>query len=184
VGGKVQKEFLNIEMSEAAKIKQHFETTLKGVREEFDEHLESINDNTNEVQANYEYISKIEVKMHKLTSRLDQLESWMSRFTGIAVSEEEDPRIDLNEKEKRVFLILYTATDTELVTYEHIAKSLGENDFLIRGYITNMLEKGIPIQKRYVERQVYLNLDTNFKEKQAKHNLLGISQTTVKEFLR
>ena len=45
-----------------------------------------------------------------------------------------------------------------------------------------MLEKGVPIRKQYLDRQVFLSLDNEFKERQAKHNILGINQKTVKEF--
>ncbi len=175
--------FFDTEVSGEEKLRQLFEATLKGVREEFDDHLESINDNTNEIQANYEYISKIDEKLERMEKKLSQLESWMARLTGVSVPEEEERRIFLTEKEKKVFLILYTASEEERVTYAKIAESIGENEFLIRGYVTNMLEKGVPIQKRYFERQVYISLDNDFREKQAKSNILGISQTTVKEFL-
>ncbi len=182
LGGNVSKSFFQTDLSEIEKIKQEFEAALKGIKEEFDEHRESINDNTNETQANYEYLSKIDEKLNKLTERLDQVESWVSRLTGVSIKEEEEEiKITLSDKEKRVFLILYTSSQP--VTYEQIGRSINENDFLVRGYLTNMLEKGIPIHKRYIDRQVYLSLDKGFKEKQAKQNILGINQTTVKEFL-
>jgi len=181
----VTKTFFKTELSDAEKFRHLFETTIKGIREEFDDHLESINDNTNETQANYEYISKVDDKLNKITERLDQIENWMSRLTGVAIKEEDDEiRISLSEKEKKVLLILYTASENHPVTYQDIANSLNENEFLIRGYVTNILEKGVPVQKRYVDRQVFLSVNREFKEKQAKHNVLGINQTTVKEFLR
>lgn len=176
--------FFKEELSETEKFKQHFETTLKGIREEFDDHLETINDNTIETQANYEYVVKVDEKLNKLTDRFDQMESWISRLTGVSIKEEEDDiNIALTEPEKRVFLILYTAADTELITYEKLAESLSENQFVVRGYITNILEKGVPVRKQYVNGQVLLSLDPNFKEKQAKRNILGINQRTVKEFM-
>ncbi len=177
------KNFFDTEVSGEEKLKQVLDATLKGIREEFDDHLESINDNTNEIQANYEYISKIDEKLEKMKKQLDQLESWMSRMTGVSVTEEEERRIFLTENEKRVFLILYTASEEDRITYGKMAEDLNENEFLVRGYVTNLLEKGVPIQKRYSERQVYLSLDREFREKQAKNNIVGLSQTTVKEFL-
>ncbi|MBS3132861.1 hypothetical protein J4470_01870 [Candidatus Woesearchaeota archaeon] len=182
-GGMVAKAFFETEVSETEKLRQLFEATLKGIREEFEDHLESINDNTNETQANYEYISKVDEKLNKLIERFDQMESWISRLTGVAIKEEEEEtKITLSEQEKRVFLVIYTASEKEPVTYEKLAESLGENDFIIRGYVTNMLEKGVPIRKQYLDRQVFLSLDNEFKERQAKHNILGINQKTVKEF--
>lgn len=183
LGGIVTEIFLNSGVSEREKLKQLFETTLKGIREEFDDHRETINDNTNEIQANYEYSSRIDEKLNKLLERLDNMESWMSRLTGLTVKEDDAPVIELTEHEKKVFLILYTASEEHPVTYGQIAEYLGDNDLVVRGYVTNLLEKGIPIQKLHVDRQVYLTLDHEFREKQAKRNILGINQRTVKEFL-
>jgi DNA-binding CsgD family transcriptional regulator len=177
----LEKNFFDNDSSEVEKLKNCFETTLKGVREEFDDHLESINDNTNEIQANYEYITKIDEKLAKLSERLGQIELLVARMAGVSVREEEDQPIMLNEKEKSVFLIIYTSSKP--VTYSEIAGALNENEFIVRGYVTNMLEKGVPVQKRYVDNQVYLLLENSFKEKQAKLNLVGIRQKTVKEFL-
>ncbi len=178
----MEKQLFDKDNSELDKIKVTFDTTLKGIREEFDDHLESINDNTNEIQANYEYIMRLDEKLNKFNEKLEQLESWMARIAGIPIKEEEEQPILLDEKEKSVFLIVYTAS--EPVTYSYIAKSLNENEFLVRGYVTNMLEKGVPIQKRYMDNQVFLALDKQFKERQAKENVIGISQRTVKEFLK
>ena len=69
------------------------------------------------------------------------------------------------------------------MTYRSVSEALGENEFIARGYVTNMMEKGIPVRKEYRGRQVYLSLDKEFRERQAKHNVAGISQTTVREFL-
>lgn len=177
--------FLNTHLSEVDKLRQLFDTTVKGIREEFDDHLESINDNTNEAQANYEYIAAVDDKLNRVVQRLEQLEAWMSRLTGIPLKEETElPQIELSDKEKKIFLVLYTASEKQPITYEDIALSLSENDFVIRGYITNMLEKGVPIRKHFADNKVQLSLDREFKEKQAKHNILCINQKTVQEFLQ
>ena len=43
---------------------------------------------------------------------------------------------------------------------------------LLREYITNLLEKGIPIQKIYKNTRPYIFLDPKFKNLQAKQNIL------------
>ena len=47
---------------------------------------------------------------------------------------------------------------------------------LARQYITNLLEKGIPIQKKYIKQRPYIYLDQKFKNLQAKKNILKIEQ--------
>lgn len=164
-------------------LKQRFEAALKGIREEFDDHLETINDNTNEIEANYEVLCKLEAKVDKVQEQLEQLQLAMARFMGTPSQHDEPAGIELDEREKDVFLILYTAADEKPLTYREIAAALKESEFLVRGYITNMIEKGVPIAKRYVNDSAYISLDKSFKDRQAKENVVRLSQKTVREFV-
>ncbi len=170
--------------SEIAKVKQHLDAAFKGIREEFDEHLESINDNTNEVQANYEYICRLDTKIDRLAEKLDELTSRLSTVIPLSHYDDDEPlvpKIELTQKEKEVFLILY-ASEEKPLTYKDIARIMGDSDLLISGYITNLIEKGIPVMKKYLGHSAYLMLDRRFREMQAKNNMLAINQTTVKQF--
>ncbi len=168
--------------SEIAKVRQQLDAALKGIREEFDEHRDSINDNTNEVQANYEYLCRIDAKIEKLAERMDELQMKLSTIIPMpAFEEEQNARIELSEKEKEVFMIMY-ASEEKALTYRDVARIMDESDFLVSGYITNLIEKGIPIIKKYMGHTAYLLLDKRFRDLQAKNNVLNINQTTVKQF--
>ncbi len=180
----MERSFFKTDISEAERLNQKLDAALKGIREEFDEHRESINDNTNEMQANYEYISRVDEKISKVEEQLSQLQNWLSRVAGLPQFETQQKEIELTEKEKEVFLILYTASDEKPLSYQQIAEATEESDFLVKGYVTNMIEKGVPIQKRYVDGKVYLSLEQDFKELQAKNKIVKLSQKTVSEFLR
>lgn len=177
---------LNIAGSEASAVealRQRFDAALKGLREEFDDHRESINDNTNEIEANYELLHKLESKVDRLEAQLEQLQLSLSQLLGSSPQQQLSASpIDLDEREKEVFLILYTAADERPLTYRDVASALKESEFLVRGYITNMIEKGVPIAKRYVNDVAYVSLDSSFKDRQAKENIVRISQRTVREF--
>ncbi len=43
------------------------------IKEEFEDHLTAINQNTTEIQANYGYLSEIDEKIEKICQRLDQI---------------------------------------------------------------------------------------------------------------
>ncbi|MBN2454770.1 hypothetical protein JXB11_04450 [Candidatus Woesearchaeota archaeon] len=161
------------------KLKEDFTSALQGIREEFDDHLESINDNTNEIQANYEYLCRLDAKIDRLSDQIASMKSLLSRFTGMPAENESRKEISLTEKEKEVFLILYTASNERPITYSDISKPLRESDFLVRSYITNLIEKGVPIRKQYLQGKTYLFLDNAFREQQAKTNLLRINQMTL-----
>ena len=170
-------------MSEFSDLKRTLDSSVRKINEELQDHLQSINDNTNEIQANYEHSFRLDERLKKIQKRLDRIEAIMSKFAGISVEAEETPGIELNDYEKKIFLILYTASERKPVSYDQIAQWLGGDELLIRGHVTNMLEKGLPVHKRHSDGCVYLSLDREFREKQAKHNVLRISQKTVREFL-
>lgn len=154
---------------------------LSQIQEEFEDHLSAINDNTNEIQANFEYIQRLEAKIDKMNERLDQVQLILKRLTGIDIKKEHPfQNIDLTKEEKDVFLILYTQEEIRgCITYMDISKKLGISEELAKGYITNMIEKGVPIIKRYINRKAYINIDPEFKEIQAKENILNINQRQI-----
>jgi uncharacterized coiled-coil DUF342 family protein len=153
------------------------------LKEELTEHLDSINENTNEIQANYEYLCRLDSKIEKLNEKFEEL-MLMLKHLGIKPQQETvSIRAELSEKEKDIFLVLYTASEQKPLTYADIAQIIKEEEYLTAGYITNLIEKGIPIIKRYINKTVYLALDKEFRDLQAKNNLLKISQTTVRQFV-
>ncbi len=174
--------FAGSESSAIDGMRQRFEAALKGVREEFDDHRESINDNTNEIEANYELLCKLESKVDRLQEQFEHLHISLSKILGNSSLPKDAEAIELDEREKDVFLVLYTAPNDNPLTYRDIAAALKESEFLVRGYITNMIEKGVPVNKRYVNDVAYVSLDCSFKDRQAKENIVKLSQRTVKEF--
>ncbi len=157
-------------------IKDKITLSISEIREEFDDHLEAINENTSEIQSNYEYLCALDSKITKLNERIDDVFSVLSKLTGKKLNknvsyEDIDP---LTTMEKNVFLNLYT--EDQPISYSDLAKKMNMSISLARQYITNLLEKGIPIQKKYVSQRPYIYLDQKFKNLQAKKNILKIEQ--------
>lgn len=154
------------------------------VREELNEHLDSINQNTNEISSNYEYMVELDYKLNKLSERLDQLQLFLEKKLGYkAVKGPQFEPKPLSNNEQDVFLVLYTLEEKKgAVAYIEIAKRTGLSEELVSQYITRMIEKNVPIIKRYVNNVPYLRLDPKFKLLQAKENILGLSQRTISNF--
>ena len=157
---------------------------LKDVKKEFIEHLQAINENTNEIQSNYEYLSEVENKINKLTERVDQIQLFLQSNTNFAVDRIENFEIKpLKRNEQYVFLVLYALEDEKgSVTYTDIARKTGFTESLVMDYITSIIEKGVPIIKRYINNRAYLKLDKEFKRLQTKENILMID-TAQKELI-
>lgn len=154
------------------------------VKEELDEHLDSINQNTNEISSNYEYLCEMDYKINKLSERIDQLQIFLENNLGFKV--EKKPKFEtkpLTNNEQDVFLVLYTLEEKKgAVSYSEIAKRTGLSEELIANYIMRMVEKNVPIIKRYVNNQPLLRLDPLFKRMQAKENIMGLNQKTIGSF--
>jgi hypothetical protein len=151
------------------------------IKHELDEHLDSINQNTNEISSNYEYLCEIDYKINKLSEKIGNIQIFMEENMGYKIAKKPKYEIKtLTNNEQDVFLVLYTLEEKKgAVTYLEIAKRTGLSEDLISGYITRMIEKNVPIIKRYVNNLPYLRLDPQFKRIQAKENILGLNQRTI-----
>ena len=144
------------------------------IRGEFDEHLQAINENTNEISASYEHICEIEEKLDRLSARVEQIQMYFE--SGDAPKSSNFEVKKLNRREQEVFLVMYTLEEEHgNVTYENIANRLGISIELAGSYVTALIEKGVPIIKRYINSKPYLKLDPDFKTLQTKENILQLS---------
>jgi len=157
---------------------------LNGIKEELNEHLDSINENTNEISSNYEYLCEMDFKLNKISERIDQMQIFLEEKFGFKAEKAQkfQPK-PLTNNEQDVFLVLYTLEEKKgAVSYPDIAKRTGLSEELISNYITRMIEKNVPIIKRYVNNQPYLRLDPQFKRLQAKENILKLNQKMISAF--
>ncbi|MBI4017128.1 MAG: hypothetical protein HY363_05560 [Candidatus Aenigmarchaeota archaeon] len=146
------------------------QSVLDQVREELDDHLQSINENTTEIQSNYGCILELERKMNALIERLDALE-WVVRGKQ---QKKNEPLRNISGKELVVFRAIYRLGMTHpFVAYRDIARKAGLTDVIVASLVTSLIEKGVPIVKRYEGSLVFLKLEESFREAQAKRNLVG-----------
>jgi len=148
-----------------------------GIKHELEEHLQAINENTNEITANYEYIGEIERKLDRLSERVDQIQMFLESKLAMPATQRNHFEVKrLNRMEQKVFLVIYTLEEEKSgVTYYDIAERLGISEHLAGTYVTSIIEKGVPILKRYINSKPYLRLEPEFKTLQAKENILQLS---------
>jgi len=156
---------------------------FKKVKSEFDEHLDTINQNTNEIQANYEFLCEIDSKLDKLCQRLDEVQMGsINQNSIVKITDLENPIGKLTKREQEVFMILYTNENKDL-TYSEISRRLGFKEDMVRNYVSGLSSKGIPILKKFVSNKIFLYLDPAFKDLQARKNVLEISENLAKLFV-
>ena len=137
------------------------------IRAALEEHVSAINDNSSEIQALFDYLHQVEVKVDKLSQRLDQVQ------LDDKPLEEKHHIASLNHIEKAIFLVLYTE-ETPL-SFEEIASKTELPVGLVPECVSSLVQKGIPLRRSYSNDQLFFTLDKQFKETQAKENVVNLS---------
>jgi len=143
------------------KMKREFEV----IRHALEEHLTGINENTSEIQALFDYLHELEIKIDKVTSRID----------GMQINNDVD-KVNLeplNHLEKKIFLVFYTE-DLPL-SYEEISARGRVPITIVPESVSSLIHKGIPLLRSFVNNRMFFRLSPSFKEAQAKENLVNLS---------
>lgn len=144
------------------KLKKGFEE----VRSNLEEHLNAINENSSEIQALFDYLQDLEVKIDKVTARLDQVQLEQ----GVDCKQEILP---LNNFEKQIFLTLYT--EELALTIKEISEKTKLPLSVVEENVASLCKKGIPLVRSFFNKRLFLQLNPDFKERQAKENLINLS---------
>jgi len=142
------------------------------IKQVLEEHLGAINDNTTEIQALFDYLHEVEVKVEKLNQRLDSVQLAFSDSPKISIT-------PLNQTEKKIFLVLYT--EEAPLSYGEIAVKANISKAIISEYVSSLGSKGIPLTRSFYNDQIFLKLEPRFKEMQAKENLVNLSLQSFME---
>lgn len=147
---------------------------LAETRLELDDHRESINQNTDEIQACYDYLAEIDAKLEKFSERLDMLQARLDPVP--------QHNISLSRREQEVFIHLYSEDDP--LHGLELARRLGFTEEMVSSHIQCMLQKGVPVLRSLVGGSVQYSLDLRFKDLQARRNVLNISPTLSQQVLQ
>ncbi len=153
------------------------------VKTEMDEHRESINANTNEIQTMYEYICKLESQIESMKERFDEM-SMFYATTGSPrdLKEEEYSLRSAEDNEKEAFLALYSSSEHHCALSD-LARRIGRDVDQTTTLFQSLANKGVPIKLYSVNNEKFLYLDPEFKGLQAKHNIMEISQSMAHEIM-
>ena len=158
--------------SDSAVFRQQISLVLDHMREELDDHRLAINENTTELSATNEFLNELNRRLDRLAERVDDL---TLAIKGVQ-SDKKFELQSLTGKEKEVFHALYILTETQpYVSYEQLARKTLLTKDMVMCHVTSMIQKGVPVLKRYDGSVVFLKLDQVFREVQAKKNIIGLN---------
>lgn len=154
--------------SKLEEIDKKIKSAFNSVKEEMDDHLTAINENTEELQEHKTHFSELELRFEKLQEKVDDIHMMLAELTA------KERGFSLTDSEKSVFMVLYSIEQTPL-SYSDIAIRTGLTELAVKAHIYSMISKGIPITERQIDGQSFFRLDKKFKELQAKENILKIA---------
>lgn len=148
-------------------IEERLRKNLILIRQDLSEHLSAINENTSELQSFFDYLQELEQKIEKLSQRIDQLQ--LQNY----LSKEKPYIIPLNATEKKIFLTLYT--EENFLNCLEISQKSDVPLSIIREHLASLIQKGIPLKRSFENSQTFYRLDPQFKEWQAKNNIINLN---------
>lgn len=152
---------------------------VQSIQEQLDDHLTAINENSNEIEGNYEFLCELEEKIEKLNSRIDELFCLVQNRQADRKLDTFAPQYDpkpLNRAEKEVFAAIYWLNETkEEFNYPQIAEKAKISEELARFYVTALITKGIPLKKHYVNGTVMIHIESSFRDVQRQKNVIKLN---------
>jgi len=136
------------------------------VKGELNEHRDSINENTTEMQELRLMLEKVKEELFELKLAIGCEEDFNPEYT----------KMNFGEMEKRVFMVLYMSETG--MTLDDISMKTDLNNRMLLGYINTLINKGVKIiEQRSLDDKVYFYIDRRFKEFQARRNVMGITES-------
>jgi predicted nucleic acid-binding Zn-ribbon protein len=163
--------------------KKSIKDAFSKVKTEMDEHRESINANTNEIQTMYEYICRLESQIEKMKERFDEMSMFYANAGSPRDLNEGDYSIrSADENEKEAFLALYSSSEHHSALKD-LARRIGRDVEQTARLFESLAHKGVPIKLYSVNNEKFLYLDPEFKGLQAKHNIMEIGHEVAHEIM-
>ena len=158
-----------------AELRRNMRAGFQLVKEELDNHLETINQNTEEIQSAFEFLIELDKKVEKLTERLDQMD------LSLNPSVKRTSQLLLPHREQEVFVTLLLSS--ERLSLQDVARKLGLTLEMVDNYVCSMIAKHVPILRELDGETCWVSLDPTFKELQARQGVIRISEDVAESLL-
>lgn len=154
---------------------QRIRKAFNAVHQEFDEHLETINANTQEILENRYMLNELSDRITRLSDEISFIKDALTQEASI---NEPVETVDLSIREQEVFLVLYM--NESGVSYTQLARHTSLPISAVQEIVYELIGKGIPVVKQRRGTDLNITLDIEFREQQSKHNIVGIDDKLSK----
>ncbi len=151
------------------------QTELSSFKDELEDHFNTLNDNTTEIDIQNNFICEIDNRITKMEEKVDSLHFLLKQLvTKSSLS------VDLSKDEQRVFLILYT--HEKFMRSNAVAEKALLSEGVTEEVLSAVMDKGVPLEREIIDGTVYFRMNSEFKLKQAKENMIKIDSDVTSQF--
>lgn len=152
-------------------MEKNVKESFRNLKSELEDHLDSINDNTNEV----EYFAELMMEFDNRLTRMENAIFSMTSKVNQIIPDDNHPRsAKLTDKEADVFQIIFRS-ENEPVGLNDLSKQTNITENNVKKIVQNMIEKQIPIISTDTTNGRFFYVEESFREKQLKFNVLNLS---------
>lgn len=154
---------MNIDVHSSVK---QCEQVANVLRDELDDYRQAINENTAEIETVYEFLGELDVRMNRLQAVVEEI--------ALVVKGKSQARIEpLSRRERIVCQGIYVLGETKpWVCYDDLAKQCGLAKDCLAAVIACLVSKNVPVMKKYDAGKAYVQLSSEFRERQATKNVI------------
>ena len=132
-----------------ARVKKSFSE----VREEMEDHLAAINENTDELKQHSVFMNNLDSKMDSINEKIESLHLMLMQAMGSS----------LNENEKKILCVL--SRSTGFMSFKDISFSAGVSELFAKAHLFSMICKGVPLKEKIIDNQSYFTLERKSEKK-------------------
>lgn len=126
-----------------SKVKNSFDA----VREEMDDHLVAINQNTDELKIHSSFLNEMDNKLEMLNEKVESLHLMLLQVM----------KSSLNDNEKKIVDVLDNSTS--FLSCKDISVAAGVSELFVKAHLFSMICKGVPLKEKAIDSQSYFSLE-------------------------
>lgn len=133
--------------SSLVEIENKVKKSFDAVKEELEDHLTAINQNTDELKIHSGFMNDLDNKLEILNEKVESLQLMLMQAM----------KSSLNENEINILEVLETSTS--FLSCKDLAVSAGVSELFVKAHLFSMICKGVPLKEKAIDNQSYFSLE-------------------------
>jgi len=135
-------------------VEARIKNSFAAVKEEIEDHLVAINENTDELKRHSDFMNELENRIEMVSEKLESLQLMVMQLM----------KSSLNENEKKILDVL--SKSTSFLSCRDIAFFTAVSELFVKAHLFSMICKGVPLKEKVIDNQSYFVLERKTESKQ------------------